>query len=141
MTGAVVMNFPFYWMLSSSGHTRKDTGLAERVLLPQKIQLANWVAAWTLGSQGTGGSLSGGFTGGWQPGGKLEFKVEVAENEPGAGLEVVVPRPTGVLSFPLAEPTATTVEPLHISGEGSTYLWTVEPTGDTEFTRLRLPLA
>lgn len=140
ITGAVIMIFPFYWMLSTSVQTRQEAGQAEPVLFPQKMQPANWVAAWTLGRQGTGGSLAGGFTGGWQPGGKLEFKVEVAENEPGAGLEVVVPRPTGVLSFPLAEQTATTVEPLHISGEGSTYLVTVEHTGDTEFNRIPLQL-
>ena len=110
ITGAVIMVFPFYWMLSTSVQTRQEAGQAEPVLVPQKMHPDNWLAAWRLGRQGTGGSLAGAFTGGWEPGGSLEFDVEVRESEPGAGLEVVVPRPSGVLSFPLGDQTEAAAE-------------------------------
>lgn len=140
ITGAVIMIFPFYWMLSTSVQTRQEAGQAEPVLAPQKLHPDNWTAAWTLGRQGTGGSLAGAFTGGWEPGGVLEFEVEVAESETGAGLEAVVPRPSGVLSFPLGEQTATAVELLDSGTETSTYQVRVEHTGDTSFDRLPLQL-
>ncbi len=140
ITGAVVMIFPFYWMLSTSVKTRQEAGQSVPVLVPQKLQPDNWLAAWQLGRQGAGGSLAGAFNGGWAPGGVLEFQVEVAESEPGAGMDVVVPRPSGVLSFPLGDQTQAGAELLEIGEDTSLYLVRLEHTGDTHFDRIPLQL-
>src|SRR5690606_15777992 len=81
--GAVMMVFPFYWMISTSLKSRQEAGQSVPVLLPHKMQPANWVAAWNLGRAGTGGSLKGALVGGWSPGGELQFEVQVREGEPG----------------------------------------------------------
>ncbi len=138
--GAVIMVFPFYWMISTSLQSRQEAGQAEPVLLPQRMHPDNWAAAWRLGRDGTGGSLQGALTGGWSPGGTLTLEVTVTETEPGAGLDVVVPRPAGVLSFPLGDATEAGVEPLEIGDETSTYLVSLLHTGTAEFNRLPLQL-
>lgn len=138
--GAVIMVFPFYWMISTSLQTRQEAGQAEPILVPQKMHPGNWAAAWSMGREGTGGTLAGALTGGWHPGGSLEFEVTVAETEAGAGFDVVVPRPAGVLSFPLGEQTAAEVRPLERDGPLQTYVVRLEHTGDTEFSRLPLQL-
>lgn len=138
--GAVIMVFPFYWMISTSLQSRQEAGQAEPILVPQRMQPDNWAAAFSMGRQGTGGTLRGGFMGGWQPGGTIEFEVTVSESEPGEGFTVVVPRPSGVLSFPLGDATETSVEPIDIGPETSTYRVLLEHTGDTGFNRLALQL-
>lgn len=138
--GAVIMVFPFYWMISTSLQTRQEAGQAEPILVPQKMHPSNWAAAWAMGREGTGGTLRGALTGGWHPGGSLEFEVTVAETERGVGFEVVVPRPAGALSFPLGEQTSALVLPLDSEGYMQTYLVRLEHTGDTEFSRLPLQL-
>ena len=140
IVGAVAMVFPFYWMISTSLQTRQEAGQAEPILFPQRMQADNWAAAWNMGRDGAGGTLQGALTGGWNPGGTLTFEVEVAETEPGAGLDVVVPRPAGVLSFPLGDSTEASVEPVDINGDLSTYLVTVVHTGEASFNRLPLQL-
>lgn len=138
--GAVMMVFPFYWMISTSLKSRQEAGQSVPVLLPHKMQPANWVAAWNLGRSGTGGSLKGALVGGWSPGGELQFEVQVREGEPGAGLDVVVPRPSGVLTFPLGDQTESTVELLESGEEFTTYAVTVNHVGSDPFNRLPLEL-
>ncbi len=138
--GAVMMVFPFYWMISTSLKTRQEAGQAVPILLPHKMQPANWAAAWNMGRQGTGGSLRGAFLGGWAPGGYLEFEVTVTETEPGAGMDVVIPKPVGTLTFPLDDQTESTVELLDIGEETTLYRVSVEHVGDTYFDRIPLQL-
>ena len=138
--GAVMMVFPFYWMISTSLKTRQEAGQAVPVLLPHKMQPDNWAAAWSMGRSGAGGSLRGALLGGWAPGGSLEFEVTLFEEEPGAGFDVVVPRPSGVLSFPLGDQTEASVELLESGPGESSYRVLVNHTGDTTFNRLPLQL-
>lgn len=138
--GAVIMIFPFWWMLSTSVKTKQEAGQAVPVFVPERLRPDNWRAAWTLGRSGRAGSLAGALSGGWEPGGTIELEVTVREEEPGAGLEVVVPKPTGVLSFPLGDQTVTSVELLGSTGNESTYLVRAEHRGDESFRRLPLQL-
>lgn len=140
IVGAVMMVFPFYWMLSTSLKTRQEAGQAVPVLLPHKMQPDNWLAAWSMGRQGAAGSLRGALVGGWAPGGHLEFEVRVSESEPGAGMDVVIPRPAGTLTFPLGDQTVAAVLPVEIAEDVSTYLVTIDHVGEAYFDRIPVQL-
>lgn len=138
--GAVLMVLPFWWMLSTSVKTKQEAGQAVPVLVPNRLAPGNWTAAWRLGRAGTGGSLAGALTGGWQPGAVLELEVTLSETETAAGLEAVIPKPTGVLSFPLGEQTQLSTTLLSRDGDTARYIVRAEHTGSDTFRRLPLQL-
>jgi multiple sugar transport system permease protein len=139
--GAIAMFFPFYWMLSTSLKTRQEAGTSTPILVPHKMQPANWVAAWQLGEQGNPG-LKGALFGGWEPGQQLTFTVTVLESEPGAGVDIVIPKPSGVIRFPLGDETQAESSYLGATddGEASSYRITLTHAGTTSFQRLPLEL-
>lgn len=137
--GAVVMVFPFYWMLSTSFKSRQEAGSSIPVLLPEKMQPQNWLAAYALGSQARNG-LTGGLFGGIAPGNTVRFNVTVQEQEPQAGLNVVIPRPSGVLTFPMGDQIHTDVVFVETQDTTSVYEVTLAHQGDTRFSRVPLEL-
>lgn len=140
IVGAVLMVFPFYWMFSTSLQSRQEAGSTVPILYPNRMQPANWAAAWGLGIQ-TGGGVRGGLLGGWVPGNSVEIDVWVSETEADAGLDVVIPRPSGVLTFPLGSQTETAVEFVGVTEEGEAhYRVTLTHAGETRFERLPVQL-
>jgi multiple sugar transport system permease protein len=139
--GAIGMFFPFYWMLSTSLKSPQEAGTSTPILVPHRMQPNNWVAAFRLGEQGRPG-LRGGLFGGWEPGQTLTFNVEVREAEPGAGVDVVIPKPTGLITFPLGAQTQAESEYLGPTedGDASGYRITLQHTGETSFDRLPVDL-
>jgi multiple sugar transport system permease protein len=137
IVGSVLMVFPFYWMLSTSFQSTQETASSTPVLLPEQMRPSNWAAAWGLGSQGSAG-LRGGLIGGLQPGRTIAFEVALTEAEPGAGVEPVVPRPGGVLTFPLGDDTRLESEFLGSDGDIGRYRVTIHNDGDLTFSRVPL---
>lgn len=137
--GATAMIFPFYWMLSTSFKSRQEAGSSTPVLLPERMQFDNWAAAYRLGAEGRPGLL-GGLLGGFKPGQSVNFRVVVAETEPQAGLEAVIPRPLGVLSFPLGDQITTSSRFIEVGEAGSVYGVTLEHQGEDSFSTVPLEL-
>ena len=137
--GAVLMVFPFYWMISTSFQSQQETGSSTPVLLPEQMRPRNWAAAWSLGAQGVAG-LRGGLLGGLEPGRSISFEVTLSEAEAGAGVEAVIPRPRGVLSFPLGDDTRLDSEFLGNDGTGGRYRVTLSNEGGTRFQTIPLEL-
>lgn len=139
--GAIAMFFPFYWMLSTSLKSPQEAGTSTPILVPHRMQPNNWAAAFRLGEQGRPG-LRGGLFGGWDPGQTVTFSIEVREEEPGAGVDVVIPKPTGLISFPLGAQTQAESEYLGPTenGEASSYRVTLQHIGETSFDRLPVDL-
>jgi multiple sugar transport system permease protein len=97
LVGAVVMAFPFYWMLSTSLKSPQEAQQAQPVWLPERLQIANWRAAWNLGTQ-VGSSWWGGFG--------TEDSVSLRlYTPPGPPPEVSIPSPPGAFSDPRSEQT------------------------------------
>lgn len=107
--GAVVMIFPFFWMVSTSFKSTGEALTYPPVLVPDRWQPPNVLAA-----AGIGASLGNVFFGGWRPGATLTYQLVLTG--PLAEYELPtarVPRPRGRLRDPVGE--ATMVEVLELS--------------------------
>ncbi len=125
--GAVVMAFPFYWMLATSVKSPQEAQQAAPIWLPQRMHPSNWATAARLGAEG-GGRWWGGF----QPGRTVRLHIEV--EDPAAGEpRVRVPKPPAVFSDPRSESTAIEV----VRAEDG---WTIELTNEGDQTFTKLPL-
>ncbi len=126
--GAVVMAFPFYWMLATSVKSPQEAQQAAPIWFPERVKPANWRVAARLGAEGAGDSWWGGFA----PGHTI--KLHVGATNPGAGKpRVRVPKPPAVFSDPRSESTRISVE----SGVDG---WTISlrNAGEQKFTTLPL---
>ncbi len=97
LAGAVVMAFPFYWMLATSLKSPQEAQQARPVWLPERLQIANWQAAWNLGAQ-VGSSGWGGF--GAEE--NLTLRIYTTQGTPPV---VSIPSPPGAFSDPRSEQT------------------------------------
>ncbi len=75
--GAVIMAFPFYWMVATSVKSPQEAQQAEPIWVPQRMKPANWQAAMRLGAEG-GSRWWGGF---W-PGRTVVFTIAVRGEGP-----------------------------------------------------------
>jgi multiple sugar transport system permease protein len=137
--GAVAMVFPFYWMLSTSFKTQQEASSIVPVLLPEQLRPQNWSAAYGLGSQGRPG-LMGGLFGGFSPGRTVAFEVVLQEDQEGAGVSATIPKPLGVLSFPLLDDTLIEAELVTVTGAGSLYRIRLSNEGTRRYPQLPLEL-
>lgn len=95
--GAVVMAFPFYWMLATSLKSPQEAQQARPIWIPERLKVSNWLAAWSLGAA-AGSSWWGGFG----PGQSVTLRLYTP---PGPAPEVTVPSPPGAFSDPRSEQT------------------------------------
>ena len=103
IAGAVVMAFPFYWMLATSVKSPQEAQQAAPVWVPERLKPKNWRAATRLGAEG--GSR---FWGGFLPGRTVHFFIRTEGNEPPP--RVRIPKPPGAFHDPLSEGTRIQVE-------------------------------
>ncbi|WP_287371211.1 carbohydrate ABC transporter permease [Oceanithermus sp.] len=125
--GAVVMAFPFYWMIATSVKSPQEAQQAAPIWFPERIQPANWRTAWRLGAEGDRP-----WWGGFAPGRTVTLHLRV--EDPGAGRpRARVPKPPAVFSDPRSESTRILIEP----AEGG---WKIvlENAGTQRFTTLPL---
>ena len=101
--GAVVMAFPFYWMLATSVKSIQEAQQAVPVWVPERLKPKNWLAAYRLGAEG-GSPLFGGFL----PGRTVTFFV--ATEGDGPPPRAKVPKPPGAFFDPLSQGTQVNVE-------------------------------
>ncbi len=97
MAGAVVMAFPFYWMLATSLKSPQEAQQAKPIWIPERLKVSNWRAAWNLGGQ-TGSFWWGGFG----PGQSVTLRLYAPS---GPAPEVSIPSPPGAFSDPRSEQT------------------------------------
>jgi len=125
--GAVVMAFPFYWMIATSVKSPQEAQQAAPIWFPERIQPANWRAAWRLGAEGDR-PWWGGFAAG------RTVTLEVFVERPDAGApRARIPKPPAVFSDPRSEATRIRIEPANGGWE-----ITLENTGGQRFTTLPL---
>jgi len=137
--GAVLMIFPFYWMLSTSFQNQQETGSSVPVLLPEQMRARNWLAAYRLGAEG-GGGLVGGLFGGFRPGRTVTFEITLEEETPGSGVTATIPRPLGALNFPLGDDTSIEIEFVGASASSSFYRIHLTNEGEKAYARIPLEL-
>lgn len=97
LLGAVVMAFPFYWMLATSLKSPQEAQQAKPVWLPERLQIANWWAAWSLGAQ-----VGSGWWGGFGAEKTVTLRIYTP---PGLPPLVSIPSPPGAFSDPRSEQT------------------------------------
>ncbi|WP_457636513.1 carbohydrate ABC transporter permease [Oceanithermus sp.] len=97
--GAVVMAFPFYWMLATSIKSPQEAQQAAPIWFPERIKPSNWKVAARLGSEG-GNRWWGGFS----PGRTVVLHIKAAKPEAGEP-RARVPRPPAAFSDPRSEST------------------------------------
>ena len=125
--GAVVMAFPFYWMIATSVKSPQEAQQAAPIWLPERIQPVNWRAAWRLGAEGDRP-----WWGGFAPG--RTVTLFIAAERPEAGRpRARVPKPPAVFSDPRSEATRVRIEP-----ESGGWKIVLENTGTQRFTTLPL---
>jgi multiple sugar transport system permease protein len=95
--GAVVMAFPFYWMLATSLKSPQEAQQARPIWIPERLKASNWQAAWHLGTQ-TGSSWWGGIG----PGQSVTLRVYTPSGPPP---QVSIPAPPGAFSDTRSEQT------------------------------------
>ncbi len=122
---ALGMFLPFYWMLATSLKSPQEAQEARPIWLPNRLQPANWLAAWRLGAQ-----AGNPWWGGLGPGQSVEVRLWAPA---GARPEAFVPTPPGVVFDPRAE--GTRVEVAYREGA-----WVLRLTNLTQEAFRTLPL-
>lgn len=135
--GAALMIFPFYWMVTTSFQNRQETASSTPVLIPEQMRLRNWVASFQLGRQGRPGLL-GGLLGGFRSGRSVSLELTLANTSDGE-VEAIIPKPLGVLSFPLGDDTLIETRLVSEGPEGgSLYRVTLTNQGESAYSRIPL---
>lgn len=125
--GAVVMAFPFYWMIATSVKSPQEAQQAAPIWFPERIQPANWRAAWRLGAEGDRP-----WWGGFAPGRTVTLELHVERPEAGAP-RARVPKPPAVFSDPRSDSTRIRIEP-----EDDGWKIVLQNAGDQRFSTLPL---
>ena len=114
--GALLMVFPFYWMLSTAFKSTGEALTYPPVLLPDRWQPANVMTA-----AGIGAGLGDVLFGGWRPGAVLTYELVLrGPVEEYAAPAARVPRPRGRLRDPVGDATLVDVTELSRTVVGST---------------------
>lgn len=98
VTGALIMAFPFYWMLATSLKSPQEAQQATPIWIPERLKPANWQAAAELGAQG-----GNRWWGGYLAGRTVVLRVQVGPQGPPP--RVVIPSPPGSFFDPRADNT------------------------------------
>jgi multiple sugar transport system permease protein len=101
--GAVVMAFPFYWMLATSVKSPQEAQQAAPIWFPERIKPANWQVAARLGAEG--GSR---WWGGFMPG--RTVVMHIAAGRADGEVRARIPRPPAAFSDPRSEATRIDIE-------------------------------
>jgi multiple sugar transport system permease protein len=142
VVGAIVMAFPFFWMVVTSFQSQQESLQQRPVLLPQRVQPANWFTARDLGAQG--GSAA---WGGLQPGRSIEFEVRARRTgEPLGDLTGRIPEnitsDTSASIFgdaPVqADPRVITISPPGQEGEEVVWKVSIRNGGSEAFVKVPL---
>jgi len=99
--GAIVIAFPFYWMLATSLKSAQEAQQAKPIWIPERLKPTHWAAAGNLGRQG--GSY---WWGGYRPDRTVTLKLYASKGPPP---QVSIPTPPAAFSDPRADNTKTTV--------------------------------
>lgn len=94
--GAVVMAFPFYWMLATSLKSPQEAQQAQPIWVPERLKPANWMVAAQLGAQ-SGSPLWGGYQDG------RSVTLRIYTDRMGPEPQVFIPSAVGAFSDPRAE--------------------------------------
>jgi multiple sugar transport system permease protein len=139
--GAVVMAFPFAWMVITSFQSRQESLQPSPVWLPNRLRPANWIAATQLGAQG-GSTLWGGL----EAGQKLTIKLRARRDGEARGdLRASVPtEAAGASLFSQdatvnAGPRVTVSEP-RLEGEDTVWDVSFENVGSSPLQKLPLTI-
>ncbi len=98
-SGAVVMAFPFYWMIATSMKSPQEAQQAAPIWFPERTIPHNWFVAARLGQEG-GNYLWGGFKGG------SSVTLHLAVSDPTAGKpRARIPKPPAAFSDPRSDAT------------------------------------
>jgi len=125
--GAVVMAFPFYWMLATSVKSPQEAQQAAPIWFPERIKPVNWKVAARLGAEG--GSR---WWGGFAPGRSVTLHIKA--DDPSAGEpRSRIPKPPAAFSDPRSESTKIEIERV---ADG----WQVVLTNTGEQTFTTIPL-
>ncbi len=125
--GAVVMAFPFYWMLATSIKSPQEAQQAAPIWFPERIKPVNWKVASKLGAEG--GSR---WWGGFAPGRTVVLRIDVADPTSGQP-RARVPKPPAAFSDPRSESTKIEI----VSDEGG---WQIKLTNTGNQTFTTIPL-
>jgi len=125
--GAIVMAFPFYWMLATSIKSPQEAQQAAPIWFPERIKPVNWKAAYRLGAEG-GDPWLGGFA----PGKTVVLHIR-ADNPSAGAPRARVPKPPAAFSDPRSESTKIDV----VREENG---WRIELTNEGDQTFTTLPL-
>lgn len=96
--GAVVMAFPFYWMLATSLKSPQEAQQSQPVWIPERLKPANWTTAAQLGAQ-SGSAFWGGYAAG------RTVTLRIYTGKMGPPPQVHIPTAIGAFSDPRAEGT------------------------------------
>jgi multiple sugar transport system permease protein len=132
--GALLMSFPFLWMVITSFHSKQESAQAQPVWLPQRAQPANWLVASGLGSQG-----GDGLWGGLAPGNSVQLSIT-------SSAKPVVTIPSNATANAAASGslfsanTNETSDPrqISVSASGAAWLITVKNSGADFFEKVPL---
>ena len=125
--GAVVMAFPFYWMLATSVKSPQEAQQAAPIWFPERIKPVNWKVAARLGAEG--GSR---WWGGFAPGRSVTLYIKA--DDPDAGEpRARIPKPPAAFSDPRSESTKIEIDRV---ADG----WQVVLTNTGEKTFTTIPL-
>jgi len=125
--GAIVMAFPFYWMVATSIKSPQEAQQSAPIWFPERIKPTNWLNAWRLGRKGHEP-----WWGGFAPGREVTLFIS-ASNTAGGELRVRVPKPPAVFVDPRSESTKVAVEK-----RPHGWLLRLKNTGDQLFPTLPL---
>ena len=137
--GAVAMAFPFYWMLATSFKNKQEAGSVVPVWIPQQMQPKNWLSAASLGRQGNPG-LDGVLIGGLEPGKSLAFEVVFKDQPESEEISAIIPKPRGIINFPLGDQVQTSTRFVGTSEEGRLFEVILEHTGEDKFRQIPLEI-
>lgn len=96
--GAVLMGFPFYWMLTTSIKSAQEAQQAEPVWVPERAKPKNWRAAFLLGAEGKDP-----WWGGFAKGRRVTLFIALKGDGPLPRARV--PKPPGAFSDPRSSGT------------------------------------
>lgn len=99
--GAIIMAFPFYWMIATSLKSAQEAQQSRPIWVPERLKPTNWRAAWKLGQQG--GSP---WWGGYRAGRTVLLKLYAPQ---GPAPQVSIPTPPAAFSDPRADHTQISV--------------------------------
>ena len=142
--GATVMAFPFVWMVITSFQSRQESLQAQPVWWPNRLQPANWLAAFSLGAQG-----GNAWNGGLEAGKTVQFMVRARRTDAVKdALRATVPAeqsaPSGMLFGQEAGSTAQTrevvVDDPKTAGEDATWSIRITNTGNARADRVPLTI-